>query len=142
MVRTSRVQNTPFGVQLRCFSCIARISSSGRIKNLIKKRFKFSYRGLRHGSHGHHLAHECVRVFPQSRGEELNCPLHLYSEGRASLTPPCATSWLSVLYISTHQSCDFRYIFCIISHTQFQFLAIYWMNITKSYLHDHVQKGD
>ena len=55
------------------------------------------------------LIKEWVRVFPQSRGEEvLKCLLSLYSGGRASLTPPCATRWLSVLYISRHQTCDFR----------------------------------
>ena len=48
-------------------------------------------------------------MFPHSREEE-KCPLPLYSEGRASLTPPYATRWLSVLYISTHQSRDFRMV--------------------------------
>ncbi len=48
-----------------------------------------------------------VRVFPQSRGKEIYFALSLYFEGRASLTYPYATRWLSVLYISTHQSCDF-----------------------------------
>ncbi len=62
--------------------------------------FSFSYRQLRY---------EWVRVWPQSRGEEIYFAMSipLDSEESASLTPPCATRWLSVLYISTHQSCDF-----------------------------------
>ncbi len=54
------------------------------------------------------LINEWVSVFPRSRGD---CSLPLYSEGRASLTPPCATRWLSVLYISPATSENKRFLF-------------------------------
>ena len=66
-----------------------------------------------YGSQGHHLAHKWVSegVSSEWRGRKLALPL--YFKGRASLTYPYATRWLSVLYISIHQSCDFRVLWGI-----------------------------